>query len=386
MKLIKQITAISLVLGLVSGTSIAGEWPSELVQDMDKAARAIADNWIDDRNPEQQAWAWGEGVLAYGLVKTADATGDAAYLDWLNSYIDHHDQAGKEMQWSDHLSPAISALYISRYMDPDREIKSIANDVVDYIMSSPRSKYDGMLVHLGYRAQQFPYFIPGYPEAWVDSLFHITPTLALYSDLTGDDGYLEEAVAQVDIIVSNLQDPNTGLVAHAKFDNDNKSHEVPRWQNNEFWARGNGWALVSLVELLSAMPETHPKYASLLDRTRRLEAKLRAEQGRDGRYHTLVTKTSTYYETAATALILYAMAKGYEAGFFGDATRNAVVKGSNGLLNKTLRWNRSGSQATVRYTSIGTNPDPGLYRWVPRKSQVNYGVGAWLMLAAELID
>lgn len=373
-------------MALMSTVANASDWPASLTTEMDEAATAITHNWIDGRDPAAEEWAWGEGVLAYGLVKSAYAQNNTAAQAWLNEYIEHHDEEGKVIEWSDHLSPAASSLYISLNVDPDQEVKSISEDVVDYIMSAPRSKYSDMLIHLGYRANQFPYNVPGYPEAWVDSLFHVTPALIMYSQLTGDDGYMQEAIHQVETMVSGLQDPDTGLVAHAKFDNDNKDHEVPRWSNNEFWARGNGWALVSLVELLLGMPQDHPSYTGLLDRAQRLEEALREEQGRDGRFHTLVTKSSSYYETAATGLILYAMAKGYEAGIFGEETRATVIDGAEGLLNKTLRWSSSNTKATVRYTSIGTNPDPGLYRWIARSSNVNYGVGAWLMLAAEIID
>jgi rhamnogalacturonyl hydrolase YesR len=371
---------------LMSTFANASDWPDSLVADMDEAAAAITNKWIDGRDPTGEAWAWGEGVLAYGLVKSAHAQNDTVALAWLGEYIDYHDEQGKEMEWSDDLSPAASSLYLSLNLDSNNEVKTIAEDVVNYIMTAPRSPNDNMLIHFGYKADEAIYSALGYPEAWVDSLFHITPTLLMYSELTGDDSYLEEAIVQVEAIVGGLQDPDTGLVAHAKFDNDSKDYQVPSWSSNEFWARGNGWALVSLVELVTEMPQDHQSYAGLLDRAQRLEKKLREEQGKDGRYHTLVTKSSSYYETAATGLILYAMAKGYEAGIFPDETQDAVIKGAEGLLDKTLTWTNSDTKAKVRYTSIGTNPDPGLYRFIARTPNKNYGVGAWLMLASEIID
>lgn len=154
----------------------------------------------------------------------------------------------------------------------------------------------------------------GYPEAWVDSLFHITPNLVLYSQITGDNQYLAEANNKVSIFSENLQDPDTGLFAHAVFDKVDKNYEVPRWDDNKFWARG------------------------------------------------------------------------YSKGLFGEATRAAVIKGAYGLLDKTLRWNWQKTKAKVTGTSIGTNPDPLIYNVIPKKTNVNYGVGAWLILAAEIMD
>lgn len=381
-----KVAALSAAFVLMTSTSHASDWPDGLKADMQKAGIAVADKWIDRRDPQGEAWAWGEGVLSYGLVKMADASKKERYLDWLNEYNSYHDDNGKTMEWSDHLSPGIASLYITKNLDPNQEIKNISMDVIDYIMTAPRSQFDGMLLHFGPRYTQFPYNILGYPEAWVDSLFHITPNLVLYSQITGDNQYLEEAINQVSIFSENLQDPDTGLFAHAVFDKVDKDYEVPGWDDNKFWARGNGWALVSLVEILEAMSSNHPQYAVLLDRAQRLERALRSTQGNDGRYHTLLTRSYTYYETAASALISYAMARGYSSGLFGEDTKAAVIKGANGLLKKTLRWNWRKTKATVTGTSIGTNPDPLIYAVIPKKSNVNYGVGAWLMLAAEIMD
>ena len=37
----------------------------------------------------------------------------------------------------------------------------------------------------------------------------------------------------------------------------------------------------------------------------------------------------------------------------------------------------------VTGTSVGTNPWPAVYEWVPVAPQVSYGVGAWLLAACE---
>ena len=386
MKSVSIMKVFIIVSLFVAGPSFASEhWPDNLMNDMENAAIAIADNWTDDRDPTKQDWSWGEGVLAYGLIKTADWSGRSDFFNWVDDYLIHHQNEDPDIIWSDHCSPAISAFYISANMNPEKEVYPIAEKVVDYIMTAPRTESQNLLIHLGERADVFPYNVPGYPDAWVDSLFHITATLAQYSTLTGNNAYIEEAVYQVNHFIINLQDPDTGLVAHAYFDYP-ENRAVPAFSNDEFWARGNGWALVSLVELLSFMDENHPSRAALLNMTVRLEEALRNNQGSDGRYHTLVTKSSTYYETAGTALILYAMAKGYELGIFPDSTRNAVIEGAESLLGNTIKWNWRKTQAVVKYTSIGTNPTPGLYRFVPRQSQVSYGNGAWLMLASEIVD
>ncbi len=207
----------------------------------------------------------------------------------------------------------------------------------------------------------------------------------MYSQITGNDVYINEAASQIKLFIQNLQDPSTSLFAHAYYDHP-VDEVVPAFSNFEFWARGNGWMLAALVELLAELPQTHPDYMFLKNTAINFEQALRNNQGSDGRFHTLLTKSNSYYETAGTALILYGMAYGYEIGLFGSETRTTVLEGARGLLDNTLDWHHENTQANVTHTSIGTNPTPGLYRFVPRRSQVVYGVGAWLMFASILAD
>lgn len=369
---------------VVDNGSNSGGWPASLVIDLKSAGRAITNKWISDHNPSDVNWAWGEGVLSYGIARTAHWTGDAEYKAWLKGYLEYHDSEDPSIEWSDHVSPAIGGLYYSKYLDNNNYIYPLTEKVVNYVMTAPRTEAQNLLRHFGHRWNKFPYNALWYPDAWVDTLFHVTPTLALYTQLTGDQSYLNEAAYQVETMVKNLQDPVTGLLAHA-YDDYDKNEQTPAWHKNEFWARGNAWALVSMMELLADLDQNHDSYNIVKGQAQQLAQVLAANQGDDGRYHTLVTKTGTYYETAATALIAYGFARGVELGVLDNSYRQNVIDAAKGLLNETLQW-PSASQATVHYTSIGTNPDPGFYRFVPRDNQVDYGVGAWLMMAAVIVD
>ncbi|MCP4745540.1 MAG: hypothetical protein GY874_05265 [Desulfobacteraceae bacterium] len=381
----------ALVFLLSSNTMIFSEghdgalevfWPAELQSDLRQAAIAIANNWTDDRDPENQDWSWGEGVLAYGLIQTAKWSGKADYFNFVNRYLEYHQSENVDILWSDHVTPAMAGLYISLNMD-DHKIYPITGKVVEYIMTAPRTGEQQLLKHLGYRADRFPYKLMNYPDAWVDSLFHITPTLIFQSQISDDDKYINEAANQIFKFAVNLQDPETGLFTHS-YNDYPKDEQVPAFSNYEFWARANGWALTAIVELLAYLPADHDLYEAIEHHGLVLEKALRKNQGTDGRFHTLLTKSGTYYETAGTALILYAMARGVEIGLFGDFTQEAVEFGAQGLLDHTLTWKNDNTIANVDYISMGTNPSPGLYRFVPRRSQLSYGVGAWLMFASVI--
>jgi unsaturated rhamnogalacturonyl hydrolase len=211
-------------------------------------------------------------------------------------------------------------------------------------------------------------------------LFHVVPTLRRYAELTGDSSYLDEALFQTLGFFRHLQDPASGLLAHGYFDVP-RDEVVPPFGNDELWARGNGWAIVAGVDLLAALPHSIAR-EELAARVLRLEDALRRHQdARTGLFHTLVRKPSTYLETAGSSLIVYGMVRGLRAGLFGDSTRAAATIGGEGLLG---RLRRRGASTIVTGTSIGTNPVAGLYRFVPVRDQVTYGVGAFLLAASEI--
>jgi rhamnogalacturonyl hydrolase YesR len=91
------------------------------------------------------------------------------------------------------------------------------------------------------------------------------------------------------------------------------------------WARANGWALLTLVELLDVLPEDHPDRAAVLDLLRAHVRGLAARQSGSGFWHQLLDREDSYLETSATAIYAYAMAHAIDRGWidpvaYGPAT------------------------------------------------------------------
>jgi rhamnogalacturonyl hydrolase YesR len=321
-----------------------------------------------------------------GLFAAGESTGDTRYWDYIAEYTRFHQAHHAEVSWSDHATPALAALRLLQQSSAYSDLEPMVQRVVSYIMTAPRTPTNKLLRHLGEREDRWELqvgkaFLPrAFPDVWVDTLFHISPTLRRYSLWTGNQDHVREAWFQVAGFFEHLQDPSTGLLAHGYFDAP-RSEVVPPFSNDEFWARGNGWALVSAVDLLQA-PPSNANGDPLRQRTLRLEAALRTHQDpSSGLFHTLLRKPNTYLETAGSALILYGMAHGVRTELFGQDTQAAVERGAMGL-DRVLR--QRGSWTQVSGTSTGTNPIAGLYRFIPRRNQVTYGVGAFLLAASEI--
>src|SRR5206468_662309 len=67
------------------------------------------------------------------------------------------------------------------------------------------------------------------------------------------------------------------------------------------WGRGNGFAALGLVDVLSALPASHPQRGRLLEIFRRQMAAVRAQQAPDGMWREIVDDPAAYREETATA-------------------------------------------------------------------------------------
>jgi len=372
------------LLGFLAAALLAAAAPRPAAAALDldelrNATAAVAATWMADEAPETVKCAWGEGVLTYGLLEAARALNDSAPLEYVQAHCRYHLERGIRVYWSDKTTPALAVADLVRDFG-DATCRLLLDQVMEYVMTAPRTDTQGLIYHLGYAPVHFMPMV--FPDVWVDSLFHWVPTLHRYSALTGDPVYREEAVAQLLGFYRNLQDPATHLVTHAYNDHP-LDVQIPAFDELAFWARGNGWILCATVDTLAWLPQDHAARAELLERVRNQEAAVRATQTDRGLYHTVLLNATTYEETAGSALITYAQARGAALGVFGAEAAAAAERGMEGLLTVLIY---DGDRVEVGGTSVGTGPRPRLYPYIPTESQVTYGVGAWLMAARQFLN
>ena len=334
-------------------------------------------------HPERAAVFVGEGVLMLGLdcaaQKTSDRSAAAAIDTYVRDYYDAHAQRGTAFTWSDEVTPAIAAA--TRLARGERTRERMVDDAVYYVFRAPRTRLQGAITHFG--RSPLRHLSPPFPEAWVDTLFHVVPLLVRHGRFAGAAHELDEAAEQMLRFMRTVQDPQSGLVTHAFSEREPELMVVlqPPLAAKAFWLRGQGWVLASGVEAWAALHEAHPLRAELGERLRRLSRAVLAHQSSTGLFHTLVTRSDTYEETAGSALVIQALAYGARVKLFDDGARRAAMRGMRGLRAITRR---DGERYEITGTSLGTNPWPEIYAYVPTASQVSYGVGAWLLAACEL--
>lgn len=102
--------------------------------------------------------------------------------------------------------------------------------------------------------------------------------------------------------------------------------------NGEVWARGNGWALLGLVETLRYLPENHSARRELIERLTLLSQGLRKTQAFSGLWHTVIPNPATYEESTLAAMNAYTLREAVAGALLPEAPsrQNASIEKPTG--------------------------------------------------------
>jgi rhamnogalacturonyl hydrolase YesR len=187
---------------------------------------------------------------------------------------------------------------------------------------------------------------------YADSLFVGLPAWTRWATRTGNSAYL----AGLDAMYAWARDeggtsslckgkavPSTGLFdatqglwyRDCRFDGATDTAGKPI-----FWARGNGWVIAAMAQVLATLPAGDPRAATYASMLQTMAARLAHLQGSDGLWRSNLLDPSLYPspETSGSALITYALAYGIKAGILNSATYLPVVaKAWHGLTTISLQ-------------------------------------------------
>jgi rhamnogalacturonyl hydrolase YesR len=131
-------------------------------------------------------------------------------------------------------------------------------------------------------------------EVWVDCMHLDGPFLALLGHQTNDLARLELAAELLLSHARVLQDDASGLFSHGFDDSTGKPNRV-------HWGRGQGWALLGLVDTLHLLPEGSPSAVEIRERLAALIAGLARCEQEPGRWSTVVDRPETCREASVSA-------------------------------------------------------------------------------------
>ncbi|HET8737675.1 MAG TPA: glycoside hydrolase family 88 protein [Pricia sp.] len=211
---------------------------------------------------------------------------------------------------------------------------------------------------------------------WLDDLFMAVPALAQMGSYSGNTAYFDDAAKQVLQFAERMFNKEKGLFMHAYIEGMDAHPEFR-------WGRANGWAVMTMVELLEVLPKQHKDYEKVLTLLQEHIAGLAKYQSGKGLWHQLLDRNDSYLETSASAIFTYAIARSINRGYIDAKAYGPMV---------CLAWNAVASQVNqkgqVEGTCVGTGMgfDPAFYYYRPVNVYAAHGYGPVLLAGAEMLS
>jgi unsaturated rhamnogalacturonyl hydrolase len=336
-------------------------------------AMAVARNFARDNSPESLDWNWGPAVFLYAISRLGEE-----FTPYLSKYHAHHARRPEEPRFADHCPSALSAIELFKRAGDDAGLTS-ALAVASYLRHEERNAI-GSLDHLG-SSSSVSWTYPS--SIWVDSLMMWGVFSVKWGRFAFDQELLRFGLAQPAIFASKLQDPQSGLFRHAWMIE--KQAAVP--EAEAFWLRGNGWVVTAIIEMLDALPPSGyaRERAELLAIYRRAVQGLLAHQLPNGLWDTIVNDPGyAYEELSGSALAAYAIARGVQRGYLD---RSLLPRARQALVAIAARLDKTSVGYSMPGISWYTIPLPkAAYRLVPLRTDLPYGVGAFVLAAQALSE
>lgn len=209
---------------------------------------------------------------------------------------------------------------------------------------------------------------------WLDDMFMAIPAIANMGKMTGENKYFDEAIKQVLQFADRMFLPEKGLYRHGWV-------QAMDPHPSFHWGRANGWALMTKVEVLDAIPEGYPGRDKVLDLFKAHVQGLARLQSPKGLWHQLLDKNDSYLETSASAIYVYCMAKAINEGWIDMlAYGPPAILGWHGITTKV---NEKGQ---IEGVCVGTGMgfDPAFYYHRPLNTAAGHGYGPFILAGAEI--
>lgn len=338
---------------------------------------------IDTGDFKLVCYEW--GVTYSAVLEAWKTTGDRRYLAYLDSrlrllsdaapYFDkvRRNRIPVDKQMGRLLAPhslddsgaLCAAMIKARLSDASLPLDSLIMRLADCVLNKQQYLSDGL----------FCRNFPQYHSVWLDDMFMGVPAMAWMGRYMRNKQYYDRAVKMIRLFRDHMFVDEEKLFRHGWVEDMNPHRFFP-------WGRANGWAILTLCEVLDALPEQYPGREELINLYRRHVEGITAWQATSGFWHQLINRPDTYEETSATAIFTYALAHGINKGWidtkaYGPQTLSAWRAVSTAV----------DAEGRVTGTCIGTGMGftPGFYQERPVSTKAAHGYGPVIWAGAEII-
>ena len=341
-----------------------------------------ADTYLKQGGFRLTSYEW--GVTYSGVLAAYEATGDEAYKNYVYKrhkllaemapYFTKIHQKGSDIDVNvrrvidPHALDDAGAVCCSMiksmatiFKNSDKGLRQLIDERIqnyaDYVTNKEYRLSDGTFARLR----------PQKNTVWLDDMFMGVPTIAYMGKYTCDSKYYDEAARQVLQFAKRMWVPEKNLFRHGWVES---MQEHPAFH----WGRANGWAILTMCEVLDVLPDNHPDRAEIM--------KLMRSQHHDGYWHQLLDRNDTYLEASATAIYTYCFAHAINKGWVDAKVYGPVVQLAWHAVEASVN-----AKGQVENVCVGTGMgfDPSFYAYRPVHVMAAHGYGPVIWAGAEMI-
>jgi unsaturated rhamnogalacturonyl hydrolase len=374
--------------GCASGQAVSGPGPNSPEKPY---YLWMAESVVKRAPVAEEKWDYTGGLMLWAIEQAGRRAQDPALLSYVQRNMDRFVQADGSIAVYDstelsldRIEPgnAILALW-ERTQEP--RYRTAAGLLRRQLTRQPRTSEGGFWHKLIYPQQM-----------WVDGIFMASPFYARYGQAFAEPAVYDDVAKQILLVSRHLRDPRTGLYWHG-WDEDRKQiwADPVTGVSPSLWARGDGWYVMGLVDVLDVLPADHPDRPQMLQVLRDLAAALaRVQDPATGLWWQVLdqpTRTGNYLEASGSAMFTYALAHAANRGYLPAEYRQAAERGFDGLSRQLLRRNADGTLSLTQNCAVaglgGKQQRDGSFEYYVHEPIVTddyKGVGSFILAALEL--
>lgn len=288
---------------------------------------------------EFKGWFYGDSVGFEGLVAAGDMLGIQTWQDFSHGFFRAWATRMEPFQLDDNTAPGHVMVEIIRRTD-DAVLKTAVLKLAEHLYGRRRVRGVAITFEDTLRALRQPYGgVALSPEdqdfmkspgagIWLDCMHFDPPFYAHLSEMAGPE-WSKRAVDEILAYCALLFDANLGLYDHYWLERTGRSYI-------HGWGRGQGWALLGLLDVVAHADKATPRYAEVVQKARDLSLAMVRYQLADGNWWAMVHEPESGPESSTAAFMACAFYRGIrlgvlDASIFREPADRAFAAMSNNL-------------------------------------------------------
>lgn len=330
-----------------------------------------------------KGWFYGDSIGFEGLLAASDLFGDARWSDFARGFIRGWATRAQPYREMDN-TVAGRAMCLIAERTGDDVLLAAAAELAGYLRGRPTIG-DGAWVSFAQAPLKEPYggsalapsesrllADPG-PGVYVDCLHFDPPFMVHLGRLLDDADLVNAGVAQALAYISMLQDPDTSLFYHFWLERTARPYALG-------WARGQGWALLGLLDVLDELPPDHPRARALLDAMRALAEAMVRLQRPDGSWSAVAQSPESGSEGSTAAFMAAGLRRGVVRGWLD---REPHLPSAASAWRATLASTGDDGLLADVSAAVWSSTSDLHYHHVPKGFLVPWGQGPLLLAASS---